>query len=51
LTNEKKNLEDKVDVASTLTASHINITAIKLRGDKEKKQKLQSELTSSDYHL
>ena len=36
LATDNKNLEDKVDVASTLTASHINITAIKLRGDKEK---------------
>jgi uncharacterized membrane-anchored protein YhcB (DUF1043 family) len=36
LTSEKKNLEDKVDVATTLKASNFNITAIKLRGEKEK---------------
>ena len=36
LTTENKNLVDKVDVASTLKASNINITAIKMRGEKEK---------------
>ncbi len=36
LTSEKKNLEEKVDVATTLKASNFNITAIKLRGEKEK---------------
>ncbi|MBS4043559.1 MAG: hypothetical protein KGZ59_07065 [Chitinophagaceae bacterium] len=36
LTTEKKNLEDKVDVATTLKASNFNITAIKVRGEKEK---------------
>ncbi len=36
LTTEKKNLEEKVDVATTLKASNFNITAIKLRGEKEK---------------
>ena len=36
LTTEKKNLEDKVDVATTLKASSFNITAIKVRGEKEK---------------
>ena len=36
LTTDKKNLEEKVDVASTLHASQINITAIKMRGEKEK---------------
>lgn len=36
LTSEKKNLEEKVEVATTLKASNFNITAIKLRGEKEK---------------
>lgn len=36
LSTEKKNLENTVDIASTLTASHINIIGIKKRGDKEK---------------
>ncbi len=36
LTNEKKGLEERVDVATTLKASNFNITAIKLRGEKEK---------------
>ena len=29
-------MENTVDIASTLTASHINIIGIKMRGDKEK---------------
>lgn len=36
LATEKKNLEEKIDVATTLKASNISITAIKVRGDKEK---------------
>ena len=36
LSTDKKNLENTVDVASTLSASHINIIGIKKRGDKEK---------------
>ncbi len=36
LSSDKKNLENTVDIASTLTASHINILGIKMSGSKEK---------------